>query len=377
MSLMTVLLLGLLIWFYSKSTVFSNSGRTSPVASQAVQVTIVNDVHSQLNETRVDGLVKPASLEDLQGAIRDAKIRGQAVSVSGGRHAMGGQQFGTNALLIDMRAMNKVLNFDRKKGVVEVQAGIEWPELMDYLIKAQEGESKTWGIIQKQTGADRLTIGGSLSANVHGRGLKMKPMIDNVESFVLVDADGDLKKCSRSDNSELFRAAIGGYGLFGVVVKVELRLAPRTKLERIVKVIDIKDLMPSFEQRIKEGFLFGDFQYDTDESSEDYLKKGVFSCYRPVPDDTPVPSKQKELSMEDWVRLYTLGHQDKKRAFATYSNYYLSTSGQIYWSDVHQMSLYPENYHAGVDQRVGAKEKASEMITEIYVPSPENKRWCQ
>jgi FAD/FMN-containing dehydrogenase len=72
--------------------------------------------------------------------------------------------------------------------------------------------------------------------------------------------------------------------------------------------------------------------------------------------------------MEDWIRLYTLGHTDKKRAFEAYSNYYLSTSGQIYWSDVHQLSLYPESYHLGVDRLMNVKDHASEMISEIYVP---------
>ena len=93
-----------------------------------------------------------------------------------------------------------------------------WPALVDYLLKAQAGRpSSQWGIAQKQTGADRLTIGGALAANVHGRGLKMKPFIADVESFVLVDARGDIRTCSRTENGELFRLAIGGYGLFGVI----------------------------------------------------------------------------------------------------------------------------------------------------------------
>ena len=36
---------------------------------------------------------------------------------------------------------------------------------------------QAWAFAQKQTGADRLTIGGSLSANMHGRGLTMPPFV--------------------------------------------------------------------------------------------------------------------------------------------------------------------------------------------------------
>jgi FAD/FMN-containing dehydrogenase len=191
-----------------------------------------------------------------------------------------------------------------------------------------------------------------------------------VESFILVDADGNRRRCSRHEAPELFRLAIGGYGLFGIIASVTLRLAPRRKIERVVQVIEVEDLMLAVEKRIADGFLFGDFQYATDESSDDFLRKGVFSCYRPVDDRTPIREGQKEVSEEDWRRLLYLSHVDKKRAFEEYASYYLSTSGQIYWSDTHQLSVYIDNYHQWLDRRLAATERATEMITEIYVRRP-------
>ena len=148
------------------------------------------------------------------------------MSIAGGRHAMGAQQFASDSVLVDITKFNKVRSLDRAKGLVEVDAGIMWPALVDYLLKAQAGQPRQWGIRQKQTGADRLTIGGALAANVHGRGLKMKPFIDDVESFVLIDGRGERRTCSRTENAELFRLAIGGYGLFGIISSVTLRLEP-------------------------------------------------------------------------------------------------------------------------------------------------------
>lgn len=330
--------------------------------------TLVNDIHSQLNLTRVHRIVKPPSLEEIQAAIRDARSEGQAISVAGGMHAMGGQQLGTDTILADMRGMNRVLNFDPQKGEIEVEAGIQWPELIGYLLESQRGRERQWGIIQKQTGADRLSIGGALAANVHGRGLRLKPIIGDVESFVLIDGDGNLRTCSRRENYELFRLAIGGYGLFGVIASVKFRLTPRRKIERIVEVLDLEDLIPAFQQRIADGSLYGDFQYLTDLESDGFLRRGIFSRYRPVDPRTPVPEVQKELSVDDWKKLLYLAHTDKRSAFQVYSGYYLSTSGQVYWSDTHQLSTYIDNYHDGLDKQLGAKEKSSEMITEIYVP---------
>lgn len=329
---------------------------------------LVNDIHSQFNETRVRRIVKPDSLDAVTELLQAAKREGSAVSIAGGRHAMGGQQFGTDTTLFDMGSMNRVLGFDVDRGLIDVEAGIQWPELMQYLLDAQKEDGRQWGIRQKQTGADRLSIGGALAANVHGRGLRFKPFIDDVESFVLVDAEGAPRTCSRDENPELFRLAIGGYGLFGVIASVRLRLMPRVKIRREVTLLEVEDLMPAFEERIAEGFIYGDFQYATDPNSADLLRKGVFSCYRPVEASTPMPEERRELSEDDWKELIYLAHTDRTRAFQAYSSHYLATSGQVYWSDTHQMSAYLDDYHRVLAPRLGESETATEMITEIYVP---------
>jgi FAD/FMN-containing dehydrogenase len=218
----------------------------------------VNDVQSQLNATRVHRVVRPTSVEAIQAALRDAQWEGRAVSVAGGRHAMGGQQFGRDTILFDTNPFNRVINFDKMKGHIEVQAGIEWPELIDYLVREQAGQQMQWAIREKQTGVDRVSLGGSLASNIHGRGLRFPPIISDVESFVLVDAQGKLHTCNRRENQELFALAIGGYGLFGIIAQVTLRLVPRTKVERVVEVIAVKDLLPSVEKRIEQGFVYGD-----------------------------------------------------------------------------------------------------------------------
>jgi FAD/FMN-containing dehydrogenase len=329
---------------------------------------VVNDIHSQLNGTRVDRILTPKSVSEVQAAVREAKAAHKSLSIAGGRHAMGGQQFGAGTVLLDMRQMNQVLDLNLERGTVEVQAGAFWPELIAEYLRRQEGRAHQWGLAQKQTGADKLSIGGTLAANAHGRGLTMMPFVSNVESFTLVNGDGDLVTCSRRQNPELFRLASGGYGLFGVVCSVTLRLVPRQKMERVVEVRGADGLIPAFDDRIRNGFLYGDFQFAIDRSSDDFLHKGVFSCYRPVDPATPMPEHVKELSDESWRMLLYLAHADKSEAFRRYADYYLSTNGQLYWSDTHQLSFYPENYHSAIDQKTHARHAATEMITEINVP---------
>jgi FAD/FMN-containing dehydrogenase len=335
-----------------------------PGASTSPDGIILNDVHSRLNATSHISVVTPRTVEEIQSAVRDAKTNGQFISISGGRHSMGGQQFGTKTINLSLATFNKVIGLDTKRGIIEVQSGIQWPEMVDWLITNQKHSDLQWGIRQKQTGADRLSIGGALSSNIHGRGLKMRPMIDDVESFTLIDANGELKNCSRIENQELFRLAIGGYGLFGVIGTVKVRLAPVKTLERVVEIIDVKDFIPLATDRIRDGFLYGDFQFAIDPASDDFMRRGVYSLYKPVDKLLNTVVDHKELTGDDWHRLLWLAHNSKTAAFDRYSEFYLSTNGQLYRSDTHQMGVYVDDYHRKFDPQT----EASEMISEIYVP---------
>jgi FAD/FMN-containing dehydrogenase/1-acyl-sn-glycerol-3-phosphate acyltransferase len=327
----------------------------------------VNDVQSRLNATRVEEVVRIESVAALQQALQLAETKGLSVSICGGRHAMGGQQFGAGTLLLDLRGLDRVLGFDKEHRFVDVEAGIEWPELIEHLHRVQAGQAEVVSIRQKQTGVDRVTIGGSLSANAHGRGLRFPPLVADVESFVLMNAAGASISCSRRENKELFALAIGGYGLFGVITQVRLRLYPRTKVQRVVKCIKVANLRDEVERRIAEGFVYGDCQYSTDMATDAPNHEGVFSCYRPMPDDTPVPAEQRSLSEEEWSRLYALARANKRKAFETYAAYYLSTSGQVYWSDTHQMSGSIDYFAQVLERQRGISPNNSEMIAEVYM----------
>ncbi len=294
----------------------------SGVAAEAE--TEVNDVHSQLNDTRVARIVRPRSREELRAALLEARREGLPVSVSGSRHSMGGQQFGTGMLLLDTRGMNRVICFDPASKTIEVEAGIEWPELLSGLSERQIGTEAQLGIFQKQTGADRLSLGGALASNVHGRGLNLKPIINDVESFKLMNAEGEEIRCDRTTNPALFGLVIGGYGLFGVITSVRLRLRPRVKVRRVVRIADLHDIPDAFAQRIRDGYLYGDYQFATDSGRDSFLRRGVFSCYQPVDADMPLTENPTRFHPEDWTRLIQYSHTHKRLAFEIYTKRYLA-----------------------------------------------------
>ena len=68
---------------------------------------------------------------ELAATVARARRDGKSVSIAGGRHAMGGQQFGEASVLIDTRALDRVLAFDAERGLITVEGGILWPALLD------------------------------------------------------------------------------------------------------------------------------------------------------------------------------------------------------------------------------------------------------
>lgn len=328
----------------------------------------MNDVHSRLNRTVVARVERPESAEELAACITRARAEGLPVAVCGARHAMGGQQFARAGVLIDTTALTRVLGFDGQRGLIRVEAGIDWPSLMRWYLERQ-GEGAEWGFAQKQTGADHLTIGGSVSANAHGRGLALPPMVGQIESLEVIDARGCLLECSRRVNADLFRLVVGGYGLLGAISSVTLRLAPRTRLRRMVEIADVSDAVPALEGAATGGALYGDFQYAIDPADDAaFLRRGVLAWYEPAGDGGRCGEAGADLSRRDWLRLLELAHTDKARAFDLYAEHYLGTRGRLYWSDEHQLSTYLPDYAEFLRQRLRPRYPESLMISELFVP---------
>lgn len=325
-----------------------------------------NDVHSRLNPTRHARVLQPADAGGVVACLDAAQRQRRHIAIAGAQHAMGGQQFAQGEWLLDTCRMTGVLDFDAGRGLIRVAAGTRWPYLKQFLDKqSPDAAGSRWAIRQKQTGADDFSLGGALAANIHGRGLDRPPFVNDIERFTLVDPQGRIHDIDRHSDPERFALAIGGYGLFGVVSDLTLRLEPRRVLQRRVCLLRRAELAAAFSQARNDGARFGDFQFAIDPRSPDYLDLGVFACYLPLSRDTAPPAAL-HLETSDWQDLLHLAHTDKSEAFRRYSQFYLSSDGQHYGSDDHQFGVYLDGYHEHIDRCLG--HVGSELITELYVP---------
>jgi FAD/FMN-containing dehydrogenase len=322
-----------------------------------------NDIHSRLNPTRHARIACPVSVDQVAALLQAAARCGQRVAVAGAQHAMGGQQFADGGWLLDTAALDRVIDFDAERGLLRCGAGLRWPALQQFLASQRNADGSGWAIRQKQTGADDFSLGGALAANIHGRGLDMRPFVEDIEAFTLVSADGQVHAVDRVRDPERFALAVGGYGMFGVVTDLRLRLARRQVVQRKVRLLRRVELAAAFDQARSDGARYGDFQFAIDPGNRDFLDLGVFSIYYPAEGPTDAP---RHLDAAQWKQLLHLAHIDKREAFRRYSDFYLATDGQRYGSDDHQFGVYLDHYHDDIDRRLG--HCGSEMITELYVP---------
>lgn len=204
--------------------------------------TVINDV-TQINPIVVDEVLTPTTIEEIQAAV---KGHAGPISIGGGRYSMGGQTATERALQIDMRTMNKVVNFDPAKRQITVQTGMRWRDIQD-VIDPQDLSIK---IMQTYS---NFTVGGSLSVNVHGRYIGEGPLVRSIESIKVVLADGSLIEATPFQNKDIFFSAIGGYGGIGVIVEATLNLAANEKVERVVKLVPAVDYQTYFKKEIRDN----------------------------------------------------------------------------------------------------------------------------
>ncbi len=213
----------------------------------------VNDA-SCLNRTPVHGVVQVQSDDDVRAALSYARDAGLKVSIAGVRHSMGGQAFAPGVVLLDMRRFNRI-TLDAARSVVTVQSGATWHDIQLQLHPRFA--------VQAMQSTDIFSVGGSISVNAHGMDHRLGSVGTSVRAMRVMLADGTVRTVSREADPDLFRHVVGGYGLFGVILDVELDVVENAVYESERRVIDYRafdevfsrDILPDADVRLMYGHL--------------------------------------------------------------------------------------------------------------------------
>ena len=241
----------------------------------------VNDV-SCLSRTPVAGVVRPARDADIAAAIAFARSNGLTLSMAGARHSMGGHAFAKSGLVLDMTGFNTIaLNAGSR--TVTVQSGATWHAIQNaihplFAVKAMQS-------------SDVFTVGGSISVNAHGMDHRAGAIERTIRSMRLMLAGGETVTLSRTQNVDLYRLVVGGYGMFGVILDVELEVSENRLYRSQRRLIDYRDFPQLFAAEIEPDPSIGLFYGHLSTAPGDgFLREALIYSYRDAgPADAGLP----------------------------------------------------------------------------------------
>ncbi|WP_421385426.1 FAD-binding protein [Bacillus salacetis] len=197
-----------------------------------------------LMPTKIEKVMKGKEEQGIVDTVEKAVGDNLKVSIAGKMHSQGGHTYYPGSVVLDMTTYNKVLDLDIDKKTIRVQSGATWADVQE----AANPHGLAVKVMQSQ---NIFTIGGSLSVNVHGRDIRHGSLIETVNSFRLLKHDGEIINVSRNENEEYFPLVIGGYGLFGVILDVELQLTEDELYEMKTTHLTYDEYSEFFEKEVK------------------------------------------------------------------------------------------------------------------------------
>ncbi len=169
------------------------------------------------------------------------------LTLRGAGRSYGDAAISDGGLALDLSEMNRLLDWNPATGIADVEPGMTIEGLWRRTI-----EDGYWPAVVP--GTMFPTVGGCLSMNIHGKNnFAVGPFGEQVRDFDLLTTDGRLRRCTASEDGELYRAVIGGAGLLGVVTRVRLQLkkvaSGRLRVEPLV-ARSFAELIDRFDSRI-------------------------------------------------------------------------------------------------------------------------------
>lgn len=262
--------------FGPQAPVMEGAGLIAPAGGAGV----LNDA-SLLSETPVfrHTILKDdpgeALLAALRAELREAAAAGRPVNLAAARHSMGGQSIPRDGHAITFD--NGMVQAKAGGETYRVHAGARWHQVIAAL--------DPLGLSPKvmQSNAD-FGVAATFSVGAHGWPTAFGPMGSTVRSIEMLLADGSHITASRSENPGLFAAAMGGYGLIGLITAMEVEAAPNLLLEPTFQVMAAEDFAAAFRAVVPTvPMAYGRMNIDR----AGFFREAMLVSYRPVEGEIP------------------------------------------------------------------------------------------
>lgn len=156
--------------------------------------------------------------EEIAEVFAHAQKTGLKITARGAGRSYNDAALSGGGIVLDMRGMNAITRWDKSTGLITAQPGVTLEQVW------QKVEPDGWWP-PVVSGTMRTTLGGCLSANIHGKNnFKMGAIGEHVVEFTATLPTGAEVTCSPKKNADLFYSLISGLGMLGIFTSVTLQM---------------------------------------------------------------------------------------------------------------------------------------------------------
>lgn len=191
------------------------------------------------NFPRVDAKIKRyQTTEELKNIISS----GNCIAF-GNLRSYGDAALGSS--MIETKNHDYFIDFDEEVSTLHVQAGTLLKDIIDVFVPRGY-------FLEVVPGTQLITVGGAIASDVHGKNHHIAGCFSNsVIEMRVMNADGEVVRCSSSHNEDYFHATCGGMGLTGVILDAKIRLKKinsKNIEQTTIKTSNLKETFQAFEQ---------------------------------------------------------------------------------------------------------------------------------
>ena len=259
------------------------NGSPFPAAETGIQV--LNDA-SLLSPTKVAKHIvleadpKDALIAQLRTELKEARDAGRPFVVSAARHSMGGQSLAADSTAITLN--QTWLEPDTAGGHYRVAAGTRW----DTIISDLDGIGFSPKVMQSN---NDFGVASTFCVNAHGWPVPFSAAGSTVRSFTMMLADGEIITCSRDENRDHFNMAMGGYGLTGAIIDLDVDMVPNARLAPRFETVPAKEFGTRFAETLKNNPEIQMAYGRLDVTIDTFFDEALIITYEPVADQNDLP----------------------------------------------------------------------------------------
>lgn len=213
-------------------------------------------------------LVYPKNIKELQKIVKNFIKKKTLFSIMGSGQTYGDSFLNHKGNVINISKINRIKKIDYLKNYVELECGVKLNEILSILLKKNR-------IINNLPGSHRVTIGGCIASNVHGKdSFNYGTFGNNIISLKILDETGNILEVS--SKSSKFKKYVGSYGLNSIIISAKIKIKKinsNSLMIQTFKFSNIKELENLFIKKEKYSYYMGAW---VDHFSS--KGRGIFKC---------------------------------------------------------------------------------------------------